>query len=53
MPPVAEFAKSFPEYILIWGRFWLGAPVRIPRVIWFQIKRFIKGFRWMGKTRRS
>jgi hypothetical protein len=51
-PPVAELVTPLPEYFLIWGRFWLGAPLRIPRLIFFSMKRFFKGFRWIGKTRR-
>jgi hypothetical protein len=51
--PVAGLARLLPEYIFFWGRFWLGAPVRIPRAAWFLLKRFIKGFRWVGKTGRS
>jgi hypothetical protein len=46
-----EMAGMLPEYIHIWARFWLSSPVRIPRVIWFLVKRFFKGFRWTGKTR--
>jgi|SRR5580658_1285356 hypothetical protein len=51
-PPVADVARLLPEYLFFWGRFWLGAPVRIPRALWYLLKRFLKGFRWMGKTRR-
>src|ERR1700675_954786 len=52
-PPIAELARLLPEYLLIWGRFWLGSPVRLPKFVWSVLKRFLKGFRWMGKTRPS
>jgi hypothetical protein len=52
-PSVPELALLLPEYVLFWGRFWLGAPVRIPRALWFLVKRFLKGFHWTGKTRPS
>ena len=51
--PVADLARLLPEYILFWGRFWLSSPVMVPQLIWFQLKRFLKGFRGVGKTRRS
>jgi transglutaminase superfamily protein len=40
-----------PEYLVIWGAFWLRSPVRVPRFIWHLLKRFFRGFRWIGKTR--
>jgi hypothetical protein len=46
-------ARLLPEYLLFWGRFWLGAPLRIPRACWFLLRRFLRGFRWTGKTRPS
>jgi hypothetical protein len=51
-PSVGELASLLPEYIFVWGRFWLGAPTRIPRFVWLLTKQFLKGFRWMGKTGR-
>src|SRR5580704_3072913 len=50
-PGFAEAAQLLPEYIFIWGQFWLSSPVRIPKLIWIVLKNFLKGFRWMGKTR--
>jgi hypothetical protein len=50
-PPVADLARLLPEYVFLWGRFWLSAPARIPRALWYLLKRFLKGFRWMGKAR--
>ena len=46
-----ELAGMLPEYLLIWGTFWLGSPVRVPRFLWGTLKRFLRGFRWIGKTR--
>jgi len=51
--PIADVVRLLPEYVFFWGRFWLGSPITVPRVVWFQLKRFIKGFRWVGKARRS
>jgi hypothetical protein len=48
-----EIVGMLPEYVSIWGHFWLSAPVRIPRALWFLLKRFFKGFRWTGRTRRT
>ncbi len=50
-PRVADLVPLVPEYIFIWGCFWLGTPVRIPKFVWSLVKRFVKGFRWIGKTR--
>lgn len=50
--PVVDVVRLLPEYIFIWGRFWLGSPLKIPRLIWYVLIRFLKGFRWIGKTRR-
>jgi hypothetical protein len=47
-----DLARLLPEYILIWGGFWLTSPSRIPRFIWHELKLFFKGFRWTGKSRR-
>jgi len=52
-PSLADLAGLLPNYIFIWGRFWLGSPSRIPKFVWSILRRFIKGFRWMGKTRQS
>jgi len=52
-PPVADVVWLLPGYLLFWGRFWLGSPLRILWLIWSLMKRFVKGFRWMGKPRRS
>jgi hypothetical protein len=52
-PPVADLVPLLPEYIFLWGCFWFGTPVRIPKFIWSLLKRFLKGFRWMGKTHPS
>lgn len=51
-PPVADVAWLLPEYVLFWGLFWIGSPLRIPRFIWTVLTRFMQGFRWIGKTRR-
>jgi len=52
-PRVADLLPLLPEYIFIWGRFWAGTPARIPKFVWSLLKRFLKGFRWMGKARPS
>jgi hypothetical protein len=52
LPGLAEIARLLPEYALIWTRFWIGSPARIPKVIWLLLKNFLKGFRWIGTTRR-
>jgi hypothetical protein len=52
-PPVADVVWLLPGYVLFWGRFWLGSPLRIPWLVWSLMKRFLKGFRWIGKTRPS
>lgn len=49
--PLAHMARLLPEYLLIWGAFWLISPIRIPRAIWYLTKRFFQGFRWIGRTR--
>jgi len=49
-PPIADLVALLPEYIFVWGGFWLGSPLRIPRLIWSLLKRFLKGFRWTEKT---
>jgi hypothetical protein len=49
----SELALLLPEYLFFWGGFWLGAPTMIPRALWVLLKRFLKGFRWTGKTRLS
>ena len=41
--------RLLPEYIFIWGRFWLTSPIRAPWFIWHTLKRFFRGFRWMEK----
>jgi hypothetical protein len=51
-PPVTELARLLPEYLIFWGHFWISAPLRIPRALWYLLKRFLNGFRWMGKARR-
>lgn len=51
-PSVADTARLLPEYIFIWGFFWVSSPLRVPWFIWSILKRFVKGFRWVGKTRR-
>jgi hypothetical protein len=51
-PAIADVARLLPEYVFFWGCFWLGAPLGIPRAAWYLLKHFLKGFRWMGKTRR-
>jgi hypothetical protein len=51
-PRVIVLARLLPEYILIWGLFWLGSPMRIPKFIWSEVTQFAKGFRWVGRTRR-
>jgi hypothetical protein len=51
LPGLAEAARLLPEYIFIWGQFWVSSPGRIPKVIWLLLKNFLKGFRWIGKTR--
>jgi hypothetical protein len=51
-PRVIVLARLLPEYILIWGLFWLGSPMRIPKFIWSAVTQFAKGFRWVGRTRR-
>jgi len=48
--PIADLAHLLPEYVSFWGRFWLGAPIRIPRVVWFQLKRFIKASVGLGRA---
>jgi hypothetical protein len=50
--PVADLARLLPEYIFMWSRFWLTSPLRLPRFLWLQIKRFLAGFRWSGKMYR-
>jgi hypothetical protein len=47
-----DLARLLPEYIFIWGGFWLTSPSRVPRLIWYGLKRLLKGFRWTGKTHR-
>jgi hypothetical protein len=51
-PPIVVPAALLPEYIIIWGGFWLGSPVRIPKFIWSLLTRFVQGFQWTGKMRR-
>jgi Bacterial transglutaminase-like cysteine proteinase BTLCP len=51
--PFADLVRLLPEYIFLWGRFWLVSPMRTPRAIWYLLKRFFKGFRWIGRTRRT
>ena len=50
-PPVVDLIGLLPEYVFIWGRFWLGSPLRIPKFLWSLLRRFLKGFRWMGTPR--
>jgi len=52
-PPIADVVRWLPEYVFIWGYFWLSSPVRLPKALWFLLTKFFKGFRWVGKTRRS
>lgn len=52
-PPVADVAWLLPEYVLFWGHFWLGSPLRIPRFIWSVLIRCMKGFHWVERTGRS
>lgn len=51
--PVADMVWLLPGYLLFWGHFWIGSPLRVPWLLWSLIKRFLKGFRWVGKTRPS
>jgi hypothetical protein len=51
-PSVARLIGLLPEYVLIWGGFWLSSPLRIPKFLWSLLRRFLKGFRWMGTPRR-
>jgi hypothetical protein len=51
-PAIADLVSLLPEYVLFWGYFWLGVPLRIPQAAWYLLKRFVKGFRWVGTTRR-
>lgn len=51
-PPVTDLARLLPEYAFTCGLFWLGSPLRIPQLMWSVLIRFMKGFRWVGKTRR-
>jgi hypothetical protein len=51
-PAMADLVRLLPEYVLIWGRFWLGSPIRLPRFVWRQTKSFLKNFRWIGRMRR-
>jgi hypothetical protein len=51
-PRVAEVVRLLPEYLFMWGRFWLVSPLRVPKYIWFLLTGFFKGFRWTGRTRR-
>jgi hypothetical protein len=53
LPRFADILPLLPEYIPIWGRFWLSSPARIPKFVWFVARNFCKGFRWIGKTRPS
>jgi hypothetical protein len=50
-PPVAALARLLPEYVIFWGYLWLGVPWRIPRAAWYLLKKFLKGFHWVGKKR--
>jgi len=50
--PLIDLARMLPEYLIFWGRFWLGTPIRIPRAAWFLLRRFFKGFRWMKSAPR-
>jgi hypothetical protein len=52
-PRFAGLLPLLPEFIFIWRRFWLGSPARIPKLVWSLTMSFLKGFRWMGKTRPS
>jgi len=45
-PSVADLARYFPEYLWIWGGFWIRAVPRIHRLLWDLSKRFVKGFHW-------
>jgi hypothetical protein len=47
--PLTEIARLLPEYLWIWGIFWISKLHKIPRLIWVLSGRFIKGFRWTGK----
>jgi hypothetical protein len=49
---VVDLLRLLPEYIIIWGRFWLGSPLRIPKLVWLILRKVIKNFRWVGRTRR-
>jgi hypothetical protein len=51
-PPVAELGRLLPEYFVFWGHFWISAPVRIPRALWYLLKHFLDGFCRTGKARR-
>jgi hypothetical protein len=42
--------QLLPEYLSIWAAFWLRSWWRVPRAIWYLLRRFLKGFRWIGKT---
>jgi len=49
---LTELTGLLPEYLLIWGFFWVSKAHKIPRLIWYQLSRFVKGFRWTGKMGR-
>ncbi len=48
-----DLARLVPEYLWIWGVFWISKGHKIPRLIWSLLTRFFKGFRWTGKMDRS
>jgi hypothetical protein len=47
-----EIGRLLPEYLWIWVVFWVSKAHKIPRLIWYLLTRFIKGFRWTGKMGR-
>jgi len=52
LPSFIYLVGLLPEYLWVWGTFWLFKIHKIPRLIWYLLTQFLKGFRWTGKAGR-
>jgi hypothetical protein len=50
-PSLAELRRMVPEYLEIWGGFWLRNLPKLPRLGWHLMTKLVKGFKWQGKPR--
>jgi len=48
-----RFLSLAPEWLVLWGWFWIRNFWKLPRLFWRLLRRFLSGFRWMARSPKS